>query len=298
MKKRWLNILLTVFVALAFFAVNANAANYHYVANVYKYDATKNGFQGSATVSSLIKTGVTYKALTAGSTTASTLYANSGWAMGGSKTNPVTTTYYLADGDGYAGRIDFYTTTSTVDLIVVDTNGGFTAFVEDFSPNQRTVVIDETPNIRHHGMIWFGAANSATENSTGVSFLADTLIEDVRVQVVTADSGITIDVGLLSTGTGGDANGFIAARSLTSTGYPSDTGVITNGTTIDYTPATTYGALLYTAITGSDAVATVGGRSYIGHIVTGSNTGALTYTLSTTADTGAGMIHYFFTRLR
>lgn len=297
MRKRWINIMLSVLAVFFFLSVSANAANYHYVANVYKYNATKNGFVGKITENALIKSGVTYKVLTAGSTTAATIYTSAGFGMGAAKTNPVTTTYYLSDGDGTVGKIDFWTTAATVDLIVVDTAGGFTAFVEDFTPNQRTVVIDETPNVLHHGAIWFGAS-SAAETSTGVSFVADTMVHDVRVQVVTADTGMTLDVGLISTGTGGDADGFIKGISMTNTGYITDTGVITGGSTIDYTPATTYGSLLYTAITGSDAVATNGGRSYIGHIVQGSNTGTITYTGSTGSDTAAGYIHYWFTRMK
>ena len=302
MKKRWINILFAAVAALLFVAVTANATDYHYMASVYKYDATKSFYSKSQTGTALLETGVTYKVLTAGSTTASTIYTTAGWTKGSSKTNPVTTTIYLSDGDGDAGKIDFWATTSTVDLIVVDTVGGFTAFVEDFSPNQRTILIDESPNVMHHGIIWFGVS-SAVETDTGIDFIADTFIHDVRVQVVTADAGMTLDVGLLSTGTGGDADGFIALRSMTGTGYVADTGVITAGASIDYTAATTYGVLLYTAITGTGAVTTPsyyhnGGRSYIGHIVTGSNTGALTYTGSSGSDTAAGYIHYWFTRMK
>jgi len=54
---------------------------------------------------------------------------------------------------------------------------------------------------------------------------------------------------------------------------------------------------LVTAITGSDAVATVGGKTYIGpHVVVTTGTDDdLYYTCS---DTGYEYIHYWFTRLR
>ncbi|MFH2076622.1 MAG: hypothetical protein ABIJ57_14975, partial [Pseudomonadota bacterium] len=128
-----------------------------------------------------------------------------------------------------------------------------------------------------------------------VNFLPKTFIQDVRVEVTTADSGITINVGTADT-----AAGFRSAVSLTSTGFIADTGVITNGSTIDYTAASTYGTLLVTAITGSDAVATVGGRSYLGHVVNTSGTDDdLYYTLSSSGvDTAHGYIHVFFIRLR
>jgi hypothetical protein len=74
--------------------------------------------------------------------------------------------------------------------------------------------------------------------------------------------------------------------------------VVTAGTSIDWTAASTYGALIYKSITGSDAVASGGGRSYLGHVVQGTytNDGALTYSVGSTS--GAGFIHYYFNRIR
>jgi hypothetical protein len=189
-----------------------------------------------------------------------------------------------------------------VDLIVTDTNGAFTAFVEDFDKYTHTIVIDERPNVEHHGMIWYSGTTTG-EVSTGVTFLADTFIHDVRLEVVTGVTGGTLSVGLLSSGTGGDADGFLKSRVATTAGYIADTGVITAGTSLDYVAASTYGALLYTAITGTTTatVATyvpTGGRSYLGHIVTGSNTGVLTYSGPSSGGSGAGYIHYYFTRMR
>jgi len=83
---------------------------------------------------------------------------------------------------------------------------------------------------------------------------------------------------------------------LTTAGFVKDTAVVTDGTSIDYTAASTYGALLVTAITGSDGVATGGGKSWIGHVVTSGYADGLTYQASST--TAAGYIHYFFTRMR
>jgi hypothetical protein len=176
----------------------------------------------------------------------------------------------------------------------VDTNGGYSAFIENFDKYQHTIVIDERPNILHQGTIWFGGVTSDTD--TGINFLPDTYVHDVMVEVVTVASAATLDVGLISTGTSGDKDGFRVGVLLTTAGFVKDTGVVTAGTTIDYTAASTYGALLYTNITGSDAVETGGGRSYIGHVVTSGYADGLTYQSAST--TAAGYIHYWFTRMR
>lgn len=266
-------------------------ANYDYFAQVYKKTGTSQG-----EFLTPISTNITFKVLTADSDTAATI-TRFGDEAGTSVTNPVTTTNFAA-ATVCNGMVKFRTTAATVDLIVVHVSGGYSVVVKAFSPNDHKIVIDETPNIMHHGLIWFGASD-ATETDTGIDFIYDTAIHDVWVEVVTTDSTETLDVGLLSSETSGDANGFRTLVSVATAGYPTDTGVITGGSNIDYTAVTTYGALLVTAITGSDAVATNGGKSYIGpHIITGANAKSLTYTGSSGSDTAAGYIHYWFTVLR
>ena len=282
--------------AIAFFVAGpAQAAYKDMWANVYKWEG-KQSADGKPVLTRLT-TGVTFKVLAINTTTAETLYYYKGTTA---LTNPVTTTNFASDtvcNDQVRFRVDPTDATSDryVDLIVVDTNGGYTAFIEDFDAYQHTIVIDERPNVMHHGIIWFDATTT-DETDTGIDFLADTMIHDVRVEVVTTASAKTLDVGLLSTETSGDADGFRDAVLLTTAGYVADTGVVTAGTTIDWTAASTYGALLYKSIAGSDAVASGGGRSYLGHIVTSGKAASLTYSQSST--TGDGYIHFFFTRLR
>lgn len=296
--RKW-KIFATVLCVLAvFIAAPAQAALQDMWAYVYSW---KGGMNADGTLQlTRLTSGVTFKVLAIDSDTAETLYYYDTPAMT-SLTNPVTTTNFAATtvcNKIVKFRVDPTDSTNDryVDLIVVDaTGGGYTAFVENFDKYTHTIVIDERPNIVHLGTIWFGAA-STSEINTGVTFLADTFIKDVRVEVVTVASAISVDVGLLSSGTGGDADGFRANVLLTTAGFVADTGVVTDGTTIDFTAASTYGALLYKAITGSDAVATGGGRSYLGHVVTGTNTGVLTYTMDST--TGAGYLHFEFGRLR
>lgn len=291
-----LKIFTLILAAIAFFVAGpAQAAYKDMWANVYKWEG-KQSADGKPVLTRLT-TGVTFQVLAIDTTTAETLYYYKGTT---SLTNPVSTTNFASNtvcNDQVRFRVDPTDATNDryVDLIVVDTNGGYTAFVENFDAFTHTIVIDERPNIMHHGMIWFDATTTA-ETDTGVNFLAETMIHDVRIEVITAASAATIDVGLLSTETSGDADGFRDGLLLTNTGHVADTGVVMAGTTIDWTAASTYGALLYKSIAGSDAVASGGGRSYLGHIVTSGKAASLTYSQGSTS--GAGLIHYFFTRLR
>ena len=297
--RKW-KIFTTIMLTLALFvAVPAQAAIQDMWAYVYSW---KGGMNGDGTlVLTRLTSGVTFKVLAIDSDTAETLYYPNTPAMT-SLTNPVTTTNFAAAtvcNDRVAFAVDPTDATNDryVDLIVVDaTGGGYTAFVENFDKYTHTIVIDERPNIVHLGTIWFGAS-STSEINTGVTFESDTFIKDVRVEVVTVASAISIDVGILSSGTGGDADGFRANVLITTAGYVADTGVITTGVSVDYTAASTYGVLLVTAITGDGATYSGGGgRSYLGYFRDGTSTGVLTYTMNST--TGAGYIHYEFGKLR
>ena len=283
-----------VLAAIALFmAAPAQAALQDMWADVYTWDGKMN--TDGKPVLTHRTSNVTFQVLAVGTTTEETLYYPFNPAMT-SLTNPVTTTNFASDtvcADKVAFRVDPTDATSDryVDLLVVYTEGGYTAFVEDFDKYQHTIIIDARPGIMHQGSVWFGAATTSEVN-TGITFMPDTFIHDVRIQVGTVASAISIDVGVSTV----DPDGFRANVLLTAAGYVADTGVITNGTTADYTAASTYGALLYTSITGSDASVSQGGRSYLGHVVSTTTGGDLVYTMNST--TGDGYIHYFFTRLR
>lgn len=294
--RKW-KLLAVLFTAISLLvAIPAQAAFQDMWAAVYSWKGGV-GADGKKVLTP-ITSGITFKVLQKDSDTAETLYVFGKDTLT-SLTNPVTTTNYAlatACNGKVAFRVDPGETGDRyVDLIVVNTAGGFTAFVEDFDKYTHTIVIDQRPNIRHHGMIWFGAS-STSEINTGVTFASKSFIEDVRVEVVTVASAISVDVGILSSGTGGDADGFRANVLLTTAGFVKDTGIITAGTSVDFTAASTYGVLLYTAITGSDADGAEGGRSYLGYVHDGTSTGVLTYTMNSTS--GAGYLHYFFTRMR
>ncbi len=221
-----------------------------------------------------------------------------------SLTNPVSTTNYaLGTVMKSAGVLSFRTDPTdagdeNVDLVVVDTAGGYTTFVEDFNRYDHTIIIDERPGIQHIGMVPVFFLAGGTEVDTGVDFDYHTLIHDVKAMVTVVDAAETIDIGTLSSGTAGDANGFRSLVSVATAGIPTDTAVITAGTNLDYSPVSTYGALLVTAITGTDAVSNGGGSTNLGgYLITGANEQSLTYTPSS-SDTFYGYIVILFTRLR
>ena len=290
MKKQFwlisLILMLTVVFTLPAFAYN------DFYAQVVKRDNTTFGNVGLTPIT----TGITYQVLDAGTNTTSTLtkFADNSYTA---VTNPVSPTVFAASTGGN-GNIKFRNANTTVDIIVTDTNGGYTAVVSGFSLSQHTIVIDETPNMPHHGIIWF--APSTSETSTGVSFVPDTFVSDVRVRVVTTDSAKTIAVGLLSSQPNGSATGFITGLLMTTAGYVADTAISTKGTNGQYVPASTYGSFLYTCTTGTDSanVDLVGGKTYTGYIVTGSNATTISYTGSGGTTTAAGYIHYWFTRMK
>jgi len=297
--RKW-KIFAVLFMALSLLvAVPAQAVIQDMWAYVYSWDGKMN--TDGTPVLTRLTSGVTFKVLVIDSNTAETLYYFNSPAKT-SLTNPVSTTNFASAtvcNDKVAFAVDPTDSTNDryVDLIVVNTTGGYTAFVENFDKYTHTIVIDQRPNMMHHGMIWF-EPTTTDETSTGIALAAKCIVHDVRVEIVTVAAADTVNVGILSSGTGGDADGFRVGVLTTTAGFPKDTGVITAGTSsTDYYPVSTYGALLYTAITGTGAAdLDMGGRSYLGYVHDGTSTGTITYSCSSTDS--KGYIHYFFTRMR
>jgi hypothetical protein len=97
------------------------------------------------------------------------------------------------------------------------------------------------------------------------------------VRVSTLDATEDIDVGLLSSETNGDADGFIDGVLLTNAVLVKATR--TNG-------SDTMGALLSVQDSGN-----AGDLAPEGHVVSGSNATSITYTLSAGTDTAEGFIY-------
>lgn len=93
------------------------------------------------------------------------------------------------------------------------------------------------------------AASNTTEVDTGFALPKNSVIYpwEMFILVDTLNSGKTIDVGILSTESAGDANGFIAGLSLTTAGMIKPSNTLTQGTNAHYISATTWGVLFMAA---------------------------------------------------
>jgi len=226
--------------------------------------------------------------LTANAPTAPSIYSD---ANGTAVSNPVRTPRTFSN-----GAVRFWTDMSVtnVDLSLV-TSKGQSYFFEDVSYSTHRLDVD--PFDREHILVVpFGASN-ATEVDTGIDLPANLIIKDAFIKVSTTDSGKTIDLGILSSESGGAANGLVLATSVATSGYVNQYGVVTNGTNIDYVVHTAgRGAFLKQGIAGADAIATVGGvmpRYY----VTDGVAKSITYTGSSGSSTAAGYMVLLTSRL-
>jgi len=266
MKRLWLTIFAIV---LAFtLAAPAQAEFQDMWAKVYKWTGEMNS-DGSAKLTA-VTTGITFQILAKDSNTQETLYVYGSNAYT-SLTNPVSTANY-ASTSYCKGQVQFRVdpTDTTydryVDVIVTDTNGGFTKFVEDFDKYTHTIVIDERPNVLHHGLIPFRAIYS-TETSTGVNFLAGTKIKSVQLEVVTGQSARGLSVGR----GGANNHSFINRETLANTGYIT-TSFASTGTDL------------------SDASS----RDYPNGYTFTTDTAMYTLSSGATSTTPKGYIHYYF----
>lgn len=195
------------------------------------------------------------------------------------------------------GVINFWTadTVTSADLSIMTSNGD-ACFVTGVSASTHRV--DINPDERTHTLVVPFAASNATEVDTGFDFPANCLLSPygTHLRVVTVDATETIDVGILSSESGGDANGFITLASVATAGVVNLIPQITGGTNIDFVGSNFVGALLATSIAGADAVATVGGWSPI-HYRTDGTAKSITYTGSAGSDTAAGYIYFTYTKL-
>ncbi len=282
--KRILTFLTIMLVAFALvIPAPAQAEFRDFWARVYSWDGTTN-LDGKPNVTRL-STGVTYKVLATGSDTAETLYYYDNQANT-SLTNPVTTSDFASDSIS-RDQIQFRTdptdgSDDRVDLMVINTDGGGYVFYEDFNyRDDHTIIIDESAGRMHNGVIWFTAASTggtSTQVSTGIDFRYDTVVLSVTLEIITVEASGTMDVGLDSTGTAGDLNGFVAGMSTTTAGFPDNT-ISTVGDLLD---------------DGTDI-------DPFGHTVLSANEQTMTYKmLAGTTDpvTAAGYIHYMYFRTR
>jgi hypothetical protein len=88
-----------------------------------------------------------------------------------------------------------------------------------------------------------------TEVSTGFVLPTNSIIypHEMWVMVDTVDSTETVDIGILSTESGGDADGFIDGLSVATAGLISPGNTWTAGTNMTYISASTFGVLFLAA---------------------------------------------------
>jgi hypothetical protein len=88
-----------------------------------------------------------------------------------------------------------------------------------------------------------------TEVSTGFVLPTNAVIYpwEMFLLVDTVDSGVTVDVGILSTETGGDADGLIDGISAATSGLIRPSATLAQGTNAHYITSTTWGILFLPA---------------------------------------------------
>lgn len=226
--------------------------------------------------------------LTAGAPTSPTIYSDD---KGTAVSNAVRTPRTFVN-----GRVRFWTERSvaSVDLSLI-TSKGESYFYEDVVSSQHRLDVD--PFERDHVLVVPFGVSDNSETDTGINLPANLLVRDAFIKVTTTDATETLDVGILSSETNGDADGFVLATSVANAGYVNQFPVVTGGANIDYSVHTAgKGAFLKQGIAGADAVATVGGVEPRYYVTDGVAT-SITYTGSAGSDTAAGYVCFLLTRL-
>lgn len=186
---------------------------------------------------------------------------------GAAATNPVTPT---------RGAIEFYT---GADVVAVDiyamTASGHFVVAKTVKPSGDNRMLFDSQQRQQNMVIPFDIADmvAATEFDTGFDLPLNAVVlgEGAGVLVETADATETIDVGLLSSESGGDANGFLATLDVGTAGYVAATAAI-------------FGVLILDTFATTPAV-NVAGR-HVGDGVAES----VSVTLTAGSDTAAGKI--------
>lgn len=156
--------------------------------------------------------------------------------------------------------------------------GGQAFIAKNIKPAEITDIWIDTREYAHTLVVPFSIADAvaATEKDTGFDFTTGmSILPFHAVDVRTADAGITMDIGLLSSESGGDADGFIVGLSVAS-------AVVVQS---KLATTATVGALSKETV-----VADAGNTSQRIPYTIGSTAVSLSYTLSSGADTAAGYI--------
>lgn len=178
------------------------------------------------------------------------------------------------------GRIQFavLSTVLFVDIAILCPGGQF-VFAEDVAPGEYTELFVDTQRKLHTYKIGFSHADStaAAEQTTGFDLPYGVCVQpNPRIFVVDVDATETLDVGIDSGGTAGDANGFLDTVSVATAGIVKGT-LLASGDTM--------GALLSvldSANAGDDAPEQ--------YPIVSANEQTITYTTTAGSDTCSGYI--------
>jgi hypothetical protein len=241
---------------------------------------------GSGREDGRLTTGVYVFVYDAGTKTLSTIYSD---RKRTAKTNPISRSQYATDTQVY-----FFGPNSSYDIALAHSDGSTAKFTSIAPTSHRLYLPRQGQDKTLVFSMVFNAG--ATETDTGLDLPYGALVYDAGVETVTVDATETVDVGLLSSETAGDADGFVAAVSVAAAGIPA-LFTYTTGANEVYLSAVTYGVLLAARSLGTDVATDVGSFGKLRHYVTGSNATSVTYTPST-SDTFAGYGYVHFKNLR
>lgn len=214
MKKRiWIGLLSLVLIVAFAFPAMAVWKDMH--ATVYKWTGGYN--QDGSPGLTRLTSGVIVSVLKYGNDSLlETLYVADSQKFT-SLANPITATLFASSSycnGEVAFRVDpAESGDAKVDLIVTDTSGGYTAVVQGFNEYTHTIIIDERPNVVHHGQVRF-SYSTTDQTSTGITLLSGALLHKIITSVTTNLANTYVAVG-----TGQDASAIKAGDSLASKGW-------------------------------------------------------------------------------
>jgi hypothetical protein len=126
-------------------------------------------------------------------------------------------------------------------------------------------------------------------STTTIKLCKGFVATDAFLEVTAVDAGETLSMGLLSSETGGDADGYLKAISLATAGQVTADVTRTLGSNADFFVSTTRGAYLATFTAGADtSAATIGTYQVKNHYSDVTAAETLSFTGSAAIDTAAG----------
>jgi hypothetical protein len=234
----------------------------------------------------LIESGVYTFVYDAGTKTLSTIYAD------GARTtlaNPITRAQFASD-----DMIKFFSASTSHDIFIADDKGNVAEHLA-VSPNTHVVPLNRAGADKV--MVFPIVSNTGgTETDTGLDLPYKAHVYNCAVEVTTIDATETVHVGILSSETGGDADGLLVGVDVGSTGFVKPF-TNTAGSAETYVSTSTFGVLMGPAVVGTNADTDVGVARGWGHVVNGSSGQSISYTPSS-SDTLVGYGYVYFKQLR